>query len=80
MGGDVDGRRVAILGIAFKADTDDIRDSAALSLIPELRGRGASIAAYDPQAGAAGAARHRRTSYGAGTPTRRPRAPMRSSS
>ena len=57
MGGSVDGRRIAVLGIAFKADTDDIRDSAALGLIPELKGKGASIAAYDPQAGPAGAAR-----------------------
>jgi UDPglucose 6-dehydrogenase len=57
LGGDANGRRIAILGIAFKADTDDIRDSAALNLIPELRAKGASIAAYDPQAGPAGAAR-----------------------
>jgi UDPglucose 6-dehydrogenase len=57
MGGDVSGRRIAVLGIAFKADTDDIRDSAALQLIPELKALGASLAVYDPVAGANGAAR-----------------------
>ena len=57
LGGSAEGRRVAILGVAFKADTDDVRESAALGLIPELRAKGASVAAYDPQAGPAGAAR-----------------------
>ena len=57
MGGSAAGRRIAIFGVAFKADTDDVRESAALGLIPELRARGASVAAYDPQAGPAGAAR-----------------------
>lgn len=49
-GGTLAGKRIAVLGIAFKAETDDIRDAAALSLIPELQKRGASVAAFDPVA------------------------------
>lgn len=44
------GKRIAVLGVAFKAETDDIRDAAALTLIPELQKRGASVAAFDPVA------------------------------
>ena len=50
LGGDVAGHKVAILGIAFKADTDDIRDAAALAVIPSLQAKGAHISAYDPAA------------------------------
>jgi UDPglucose 6-dehydrogenase/GDP-mannose 6-dehydrogenase len=39
---------VTVLGIAFKPDTDDIRESPAFPLIRELRARGARITAYDP--------------------------------
>jgi len=49
-GGSLDGRRIAILGLAFKADTDDIRDSPALALAVILRAKGADIVACDPQA------------------------------
>ncbi len=44
------GKKIALLGIAFKAETDDIRDAAALTLIPELQKRGAAVAAFDPVA------------------------------
>jgi UDPglucose 6-dehydrogenase len=57
LGGGVGGRRIAVLGVAFKADTDDIRDSSALLLLPALKELGASLAVYDPAAGANGAAR-----------------------
>jgi UDPglucose 6-dehydrogenase len=50
LGGSAEGKRVAVLGIAFKADTDDIRDAASLVLIPELQKLGATISAYDPAA------------------------------
>jgi UDPglucose 6-dehydrogenase len=50
VGGDLKGRRISLLGIAFKADTDDVRESAALVLIPALQQEGAVLAAYDPQA------------------------------
>jgi UDPglucose 6-dehydrogenase len=50
--GDIEGKRVAILGLAFKNDTDDVRESRAELVIKELIRRGASIAAYDPKANA----------------------------
>ena len=47
--------RIGLLGLAFKPDTDDIRESAAIALGTELAGRGASVVACDPQAGDRGA-------------------------
>lgn len=44
------GRRVAILGLAFKAGTDDVRDSPALALARRLMDHGADVIAYDPEA------------------------------
>jgi UDPglucose 6-dehydrogenase len=49
---DVDGERVAVLGLAFKPGTDDIRGSRAKPVIEGLRDRGAEVAAYDPLAAA----------------------------
>jgi len=46
--GDLTDKRVAVLGLTFKAGTDDMRDAAALELIPALQRRGARVAAYDP--------------------------------
>lgn len=48
--GDVRGRRVAVWGIAFKPRTDDLRDSAALTLIDALLADGATVVAHDPEA------------------------------
>jgi UDPglucose 6-dehydrogenase len=45
---DVTGRRVAVLGLAFKPGTDDIRGSRAAPVIEGLAERGAEVAAYDP--------------------------------
>ncbi len=42
--------KITILGLAFKAETDDMRDAASLVLIPALQKMGAQIFAYDPQA------------------------------
>lgn len=50
--GDLGGLRIALLGLAFKADTDDIRDSPALKLARQLRDRGAEVVGCDPQAAA----------------------------
>lgn len=50
LGGDVAGKTVACLGLSFKPETDDMRDSPAVFIIEGLLERGARIQAYDPQA------------------------------
>jgi UDPglucose 6-dehydrogenase len=47
-GGSVEGRRVAVWGLTFKANTDDLRDSPALEIVSRLIDRGAIVRAYDP--------------------------------
>ncbi|SEO40488.1 UDPglucose 6-dehydrogenase [Halorientalis persicus] len=47
---DADGKRIAVLGLAFKPGTDDIRNSRAIPVIEGLRERGAEVVAYDPVA------------------------------
>jgi len=46
--GSLAGSKVALLGLAFKPDTDDMRDAASLVLAARLEGEGAKVAAYDP--------------------------------
>ncbi len=46
--GSVDGKTVAILGVTFKPNTDDMRESPSLDIIPMLQEKGATIRAYDP--------------------------------
>ena len=48
--GEVSGKTIAILGLAFKPETDDMRDSPTIPIIKGLQERGAKIRAYDPQA------------------------------
>jgi UDPglucose 6-dehydrogenase len=48
--GSLDNRRIAVLGLAFKKDTDDMREAAAIRVIDELLKNGASVSAYDPMA------------------------------
>lgn len=48
--GQVFGRRVAVLGLAFKPDSDDIRDSPALDVAVRLKGLGAEVVSFDPEA------------------------------
>ena len=46
----VEGKRVAVLGSAFKPGTDDIRNSRAIPVVEGLRERGATVVSYDPVA------------------------------
>jgi len=49
-GGTLAGKKIAVWGLAFKPETDDIRESPALTLIEQLKGAGARVIAYDPAA------------------------------
>jgi len=48
--GDVHNKRIAILGVSFKPNTDDVRESPSLDIIPRLIEAGATVSAYDPAA------------------------------
>jgi UDPglucose 6-dehydrogenase len=48
-GGSIRGRTIAVLGLTFKAETDDMRESPAVSIITALQDAGARVRAYDPQ-------------------------------
>ena len=50
MNGNVAGKKIAVLGVTFKADTDDMRESVSLEIIPALLQAGAEIHAFDPAA------------------------------
>ncbi|HRJ59816.1 MAG TPA: UDP-glucose/GDP-mannose dehydrogenase family protein [Azospirillaceae bacterium] len=49
-GGSVAGKTVAVLGVAFKPNTDDMRDAPSLDIVPALQAAGAVVRAYDPAA------------------------------
>ena len=49
-GGDINGKSVAVLGLSFKPETDDMRDSPSLDIVRTLAEGGAAIRAYDPKA------------------------------
>ena len=48
-GGDIAGQRIAALGLTFKPNTDDMRDSPALAILPALREAGAELRVFDPE-------------------------------
>jgi UDPglucose 6-dehydrogenase len=63
LGGSVVGKHVAVLGAAFKPDSDDVRDSPALDIAARLHSIGAEVAVYDPKANANAAQRYPRLDY-----------------
>jgi UDPglucose 6-dehydrogenase len=48
-GGSVQGKTIAVLGVTFKPNTDDMRESPSLDIVPALQAAGASIRAFDPE-------------------------------
>ena len=50
LGGKLEGKKIAVLGLAFKPNTDDMRDAPSIPLIHGLQAGGASVAAFDPVA------------------------------
>ncbi|MEO0390669.1 MAG: UDP-glucose/GDP-mannose dehydrogenase family protein, partial [Pseudomonadota bacterium] len=48
-GGSVNGKTVAVLGVTFKPNTDDMRDAPSLTIVPALVGQGARVRVVDPQ-------------------------------
>ena len=49
LGGELAGKTVALLGLTFKPNTDDMRDAPSLDIVPALRQMGATVRAYDPE-------------------------------
>jgi UDPglucose 6-dehydrogenase len=50
LGGDISGKRIAVLGLAFKPNTDDMREAPSIPLVKRLVERGAEVTAFDPVA------------------------------
>lgn len=63
LGGSVHGRDIAVLGTAFKPESDDVRDSPALDIAARLHSMGAEVHVYDPKANANAAKRYPRLDY-----------------
>ncbi|MBX3504002.1 MAG: UDP-glucose/GDP-mannose dehydrogenase family protein [Parvibaculum sp.] len=49
LGNDLTNKRIAVLGVTFKPNTDDMRDAPSLDIVPALQKAGAAIAAFDPE-------------------------------
>jgi UDPglucose 6-dehydrogenase len=49
LGGDVRGKTIGVLGLTFKANTDDMRDAPSLDILPALMAAGAKVQAFDPE-------------------------------
>jgi UDPglucose 6-dehydrogenase len=49
MGGELTGKTIAVLGLTFKPNTDDMRDAPSLDIIPTLQAEGAHVRAFDPE-------------------------------
>ncbi|HWU46312.1 MAG TPA: UDP-glucose/GDP-mannose dehydrogenase family protein [Humibacter sp.] len=61
--GDIVGKKVAVLGLAFKPQSDDVRDSPALDVAVQLYGRGVKVVATDPEAIETARRRHPQLAY-----------------
>ncbi|WP_285241000.1 UDP-glucose/GDP-mannose dehydrogenase family protein [Pseudarthrobacter sp. MEB009] len=61
--GSLEGKRIAVLGVAFKPNSDDVRDSPALDVAARLFNSGADVSVYDPAANANAAKRYPRLNY-----------------
>ena len=48
--GDLNGKKIGVLGLSFKPETDDMRESPATDIIKEMQERGATVRAFDPVA------------------------------
>lgn len=60
---DLKGKRIAVLGAAFKPDSDDVRDSPALDIAAQIHAAGADVIIYDPKANANAQARFPRLTF-----------------
>jgi UDPglucose 6-dehydrogenase len=49
LGGELKGKRIAVLGLTFKPNTDDMRESPSLDIVPALQALGAEVRAFDPE-------------------------------
>lgn len=65
LGGEVRGKKIAVLGLTFKPETDDMRDAPSISIIQALQDGGAKIFAYDPEGMEASKALLDHVTYGA---------------
>lgn len=63
LGGSVNDRRIAVLGLAFKPNSDDVRDSPALDVAVQLKGLGGDVICHDPEAMANARAKHPQLSF-----------------
>jgi UDPglucose 6-dehydrogenase len=67
LGGSVFNKKIAVLGVTFKPESDDVRDSPALDVAVQLKGLGASVVATDPQGIANARMRHPQLEYTSST-------------
>ncbi len=78
LGGEPRGKTVALLGLTFKPNTDDMRDAPSLAIVQALEDAGVKVRGYDPEGHGAGAAADAQRRALRRAPMRRPRAPTRS--